>query len=80
MYIRFTLSNYPGSTHNTHIWNDMNEPSVFNGPEVSYMSINLFEQFTEAMRSCVCCIAAARLSFMSSVIMTCSVCMAYRLL
>jgi Glycosyl hydrolases family 31 len=27
---------YSGSTHNLHIWNDMNEPSVFNGPEASH--------------------------------------------
>ena len=25
---------YEGSTKNLYIWNDMNEPSVFNGPEV----------------------------------------------
>ena len=27
---------YEGSTKNLYIWNDMNEPSVFNGPEVGY--------------------------------------------
>jgi alpha 1,3-glucosidase len=32
---RFTLENWPGSTLNLFVWNDMNEPSVFNGPEVS---------------------------------------------
>eukprot|EP00611_Tribonema_gayanum_P025598 TRINITY_DN586_c0_g1_i2.p1 TRINITY_DN586_c0_g1~~TRINITY_DN586_c0_g1_i2.p1 ORF type:complete len:713 (-),score=185.56 TRINITY_DN586_c0_g1_i2:580-2718(-) len=32
---QFTLDNYKGSTRSLHIWNDMNEPSVFNGPEVS---------------------------------------------
>ncbi|XP_071832175.1 neutral alpha-glucosidase AB-like isoform X2 [Apostichopus japonicus] len=26
---------YEGSTHNLFTWNDMNEPSVFNGPEVT---------------------------------------------
>lgn len=31
---RFQLSNYPGSTPHLYVWNDMNEPSVFNGPEV----------------------------------------------
>lgn len=25
---------YEGSTKSLYIWNDMNEPSVFNGPEV----------------------------------------------
>ncbi|KAJ8765299.1 hypothetical protein K2173_011996 [Erythroxylum novogranatense] len=32
---RFSYDNYLGSTPILHIWNDMNEPSVFNGPEVS---------------------------------------------
>ncbi|KAK6632383.1 hypothetical protein RUM44_007425 [Polyplax serrata] len=32
---RFLLENYKGSTLDTYIWNDMNEPSVFSGPEVT---------------------------------------------
>jgi len=32
---RYSLANYQGSTENLYIWNDMNEPSVFNGPEVT---------------------------------------------
>ncbi|XP_067007712.2 neutral alpha-glucosidase AB [Anabrus simplex] len=32
---RYLLENYHGSTENLYIWNDMNEPSVFNGPEVT---------------------------------------------
>ncbi|XP_054256929.1 neutral alpha-glucosidase AB-like [Macrosteles quadrilineatus] len=32
---RYSLANYQGSTDNLFIWNDMNEPSVFNGPEVT---------------------------------------------
>jgi alpha 1,3-glucosidase len=32
---RFALDQYDGSTMDLHTWNDMNEPSVFNGPEVS---------------------------------------------
>ena len=32
---KFSLANYPGSTHDLHVWNDMNEPSVFNGPEIT---------------------------------------------
>ncbi|KAK4741685.1 hypothetical protein SAY87_025273 [Trapa incisa] len=32
---RFSYLNYLGSTPSLYIWNDMNEPSVFNGPEVS---------------------------------------------
>ncbi|XP_069692372.1 neutral alpha-glucosidase AB [Periplaneta americana] len=32
---RYLLENYQGSTSDLYIWNDMNEPSVFNGPEVT---------------------------------------------
>jgi alpha 1,3-glucosidase len=32
---QFTLDHYHGSTRDLYTWNDMNEPSVFNGPEVS---------------------------------------------
>ncbi|XP_058070690.1 probable glucan 1,3-alpha-glucosidase [Magnolia sinica] len=32
---KFSLHNYVGSTPSLYIWNDMNEPSVFNGPEVT---------------------------------------------
>ncbi|KAK9162356.1 hypothetical protein Syun_003258 [Stephania yunnanensis] len=32
---KFSLQNYAGSTPSLYIWNDMNEPSVFNGPEVT---------------------------------------------
>ncbi|XP_020244729.1 probable glucan 1,3-alpha-glucosidase, partial [Asparagus officinalis] len=32
---KFSLENYKGSTRSLYIWNDMNEPSVFNGPEVT---------------------------------------------
>ncbi|CAH9070990.1 unnamed protein product [Cuscuta epithymum] len=32
---KYSLENYVGSTPYLYIWNDMNEPSVFNGPEVS---------------------------------------------
>jgi alpha 1,3-glucosidase len=38
---RYKLSNYIGSTENMHIWNDMNEPSVFNGPEVTMPKDNV---------------------------------------
>lgn len=31
---QFALDKYVGSTKHLYIWNDMNEPSVFNGPEV----------------------------------------------
>ena len=32
---KFGLKQYQGSTTNLYIWNDMNEPSVFNGPEIT---------------------------------------------
>lgn len=32
---QFRLDHYQGSTLDLFTWNDMNEPSVFNGPEVS---------------------------------------------
>ncbi|KAG1705370.1 hypothetical protein DVH05_004301 [Phytophthora capsici] len=32
---QFRYDNYQGSTKHLYTWNDMNEPSVFNGPEVS---------------------------------------------
>ncbi|CAL9244759.1 unnamed protein product, partial [Arabidopsis halleri] len=32
---RFSYKNYVGSTPSLYTWNDMNEPSVFNGPEVT---------------------------------------------
>ncbi|KAF4046606.1 Glycosyl hydrolases family 31 [Phytophthora infestans] len=32
---QFRYENYQGSTKHLYTWNDMNEPSVFNGPEVT---------------------------------------------
>ena len=32
---KFALDSYEGSTSSLYIWNDMNEPSVFNGPEIT---------------------------------------------
>ncbi|KAH7315741.1 hypothetical protein KP509_21G063300 [Ceratopteris richardii] len=32
---KFSYTNYAGSTPSLYIWNDMNEPSVFNGPEAT---------------------------------------------
>ncbi|KAJ1926051.1 glucosidase II [Tieghemiomyces parasiticus] len=34
---KFRLDSYQGSTPNLFIWNDMNEPSVFSGPEITLM-------------------------------------------
>lgn len=31
----YSFDNFKGTTEIVHIWNDMNEPSVFNGPEVT---------------------------------------------
>ncbi|KAL4238130.1 hypothetical protein ACF0H5_002842 [Mactra antiquata] len=33
---KFLLDNYKGSTPALFTWNDMNEPSVFNGPEITF--------------------------------------------
>ncbi|XP_058161281.1 neutral alpha-glucosidase AB isoform X2 [Dasypus novemcinctus] len=33
----FSFDNYEGSAPNLFVWNDMNEPSVFNGPEVTML-------------------------------------------
>lgn len=32
---QFALDKFHGTTNDVYIWNDMNEPSVFNGPEVT---------------------------------------------
>ncbi|KAI8433613.1 hypothetical protein MSG28_015632 [Choristoneura fumiferana] len=32
---RYLFENFPGTTKDVHHWNDMNEPSVFNGPEIT---------------------------------------------
>lgn len=37
----FAYSSFPGTTPSTFIWNDMNEPSVFNGPETTMPKDNL---------------------------------------
>eukprot|EP00216_Chloropicon_sp_CCMP2111_P002658 CAMPEP_0198241820 /NCGR_PEP_ID=MMETSP1446-20131203/6511_1 /TAXON_ID=1461542 ORGANISM="Unidentified sp, Strain CCMP2111" /NCGR_SAMPLE_ID=MMETSP1446 /ASSEMBLY_ACC=CAM_ASM_001112 /LENGTH=897 /DNA_ID=CAMNT_0043924697 /DNA_START=1 /DNA_END=2694 /DNA_ORIENTATION=+ len=37
----FTPQKYQGSTESLYVWNDMNEPSVFNGPEVTMHKDNL---------------------------------------
>ncbi len=35
MTLPSTVSRYEGTTLDVYTWNDMNEPSVFNGPEVT---------------------------------------------
>ncbi len=32
---KFSTEEYEGSTEDLYTWNDMNEPSVFNGPEIT---------------------------------------------
>ncbi|XP_048486007.1 neutral alpha-glucosidase AB [Plutella xylostella] len=32
---RYHYEHFPGTSRDVHIWNDMNEPSVFNGPEIT---------------------------------------------
>ncbi|KAJ3415861.1 hypothetical protein HDV05_003925 [Chytridiales sp. JEL 0842] len=38
---QFLLNKYEGSTPTLYTWNDMNEPSVFNGPEITMPKDNL---------------------------------------
>ncbi|BES89296.1 neutral alpha-glucosidase AB [Nesidiocoris tenuis] len=38
---RYNLKNWQGSTPDLYVWNDMNEPSVFNGPEVTMPKDNI---------------------------------------
>ncbi|EME82171.1 glycoside hydrolase family 31 protein [Pseudocercospora fijiensis CIRAD86] len=37
----FKYSKFPGTSKNVWLWNDMNEPSVFNGPEVTMPKDNV---------------------------------------
>ncbi|XP_049882112.1 neutral alpha-glucosidase AB isoform X2 [Pectinophora gossypiella] len=32
---RYRFENFPGTSKDVHFWNDMNEPSVFSGPEIT---------------------------------------------
>ncbi|XP_043482862.1 neutral alpha-glucosidase AB [Leptopilina heterotoma] len=32
---QYSFDKFPGTTSDVYIWNDMNEPSVFNGPEIT---------------------------------------------
>lgn len=38
---QYALHRFPGTTADVMIWNDMNEPSVFNGPEVTMLKDNI---------------------------------------
>lgn len=38
---QFMLNKYKGSSKDLYVWNDMNEPSVFNGPEITMHKDNL---------------------------------------
>lgn len=38
---KFKINGFLGNTKNLYVWNDMNEPSVFNGPEISFPKDNL---------------------------------------
>jgi alpha 1,3-glucosidase len=48
---KFSYSNYVGSTPILYIWNDMNEPSVFNGPEV-FTFFTILAPFLLAFEQC----------------------------
>lgn len=38
---QYLLENFAGTTEDVWLWNDMNEPSVFNGPEITMLKDNL---------------------------------------
>lgn len=42
---KFSYKNYVGSTPSLYIWNDMNEPSVFNGAEVAFCKLLCHQYF-----------------------------------
>lgn len=48
---RYSFQNFPSTTENVMIWNDMNEPSVFNGPESTMPKGNLHLDGTVEHRS-----------------------------
>lgn len=41
MASRYSVANFPGTTEDVMIWNDMNEPSVFDGPEKTMPKTNV---------------------------------------
>jgi alpha 1,3-glucosidase len=43
---KFSYENYVGSTPSLYIWNDMNEPSVCNGPEVCSLYYSFLPFYT----------------------------------
>ena len=48
---KFSYENYVGSTPSLYIWNDMNEPSVFNGPEVYCFVSSVFLKFHASFKT-----------------------------
>lgn len=42
---QYALNNFPGTTEDVMLWNDMNEPSVFNGPEITMPKGKTIEAF-----------------------------------
>lgn len=44
---KFAYDQYQGSTDSLFIWNDMNEPSVFNGPEVTMRKTAKYVHFSK---------------------------------
>lgn len=48
---RYALANFPGTTQDVMIWNDMNEPSVFDGPEKTMPKTNLHHYETVEHRN-----------------------------
>jgi alpha-glucosidase (family GH31 glycosyl hydrolase) len=63
---RFALDKYKGSTMTLYTWNDMNEPSVFNGPEVSMSKVRGEVMATDGARKrgALTCVTPLHSSFL----------------
>ena len=59
---QFSLSKYKGSPPNLYVWNDMNEPSVFNGPEVRSNNVYFPQLTTSQVAVISSCTGAAALT------------------
>ena len=53
-FVFVRLENYQGSTLDCYTWNDMNEPSVFNGPEVTMAKDKMHGNVEHRWISCTC--------------------------
>lgn len=55
---QFAVDKYQGSTLDLFTWNDMNEPSVFNGPEVSMPKVRHTPSMPSLSLLCPACLLA----------------------